>query len=85
MYPVIGRIVHYSLDVDSGDGIPETFAAIITEVIGLPDPHNHKHECNEACASVTLTIFLPTGIRTEFDIPFSPKAKRRHWNWPPKE
>lgn len=85
MYPTVGRIVHYTNLGDSdGKYPPEQQAAIITKVVGVEDPHNHKHECSEVCAKVSLCIFYSTGSFFMQDVPFSATYKRGCWTWPPK-
>lgn len=83
MYPTIGRIVLYVLDLVDKDPI-QVFPAIITRVLEQPDRHGHKHPCNEKCATVCLTVFLENGTRTERDVDFSANLKHGYWSWPPR-
>lgn len=83
MYPTIGRVVLYVLDLVDQEPI-QVFPALITRVFEQPDRHSHKHPCNEKCASVCLTVFLENGTRTERDVDFSPELKHGYWSWPPR-
>ena len=74
--PSLGRVVHY-VSRGSADGrfAPKPRAAIITEVLDSIDP---------AAPAVSLSVFNPTGLFFDTEVPYSPDYKPGHWSWPPR-
>ncbi|MCM6774973.1 hypothetical protein NDR87_26370 [Nocardia sp. CDC159] len=78
--PSIGRIVHYqSHGTPGGEYLPESRAAIVTEVKGC-DPALKR----EGCPHASLAVLTPTGMHFAQEVPFAEQPTPGHWNWPPR-
>ncbi len=83
MIPTVGRIVHYTEEIDVQGELAPPCAAIITAAVKgsrepAPDDEEHKY-------AVTLHIYRPNGsFFVEDDVKWAAEPKRGHWNWPPR-
>ena len=79
MKPTIGRIVHYqSFGTPGGEYLPETRAAIITEV------HDDDPVPESGVPYVGLCILNPTGQFFNRNVRYAETPTPGCWSWPPR-
>ena len=84
MIPTVGRIVHY-VKSDDKDLTPK--AAIITEVRlhkEFTEEQSKPWNGEEHKYLVSLHVFYNPGDSGIPPVPWSPKPRQGHWNWPPR-